>query len=84
MKSIVVLQPHLREEVIVVQIMEEFVSQNFHPILIRTINKLNELTAPKVPVFLGFTQISDFHLHFCNSILSIQNKIILLHANLHV
>ena len=37
-KGIVVSQPHLSKKVIIVQVVEEFVSQNFHPILIRLVN----------------------------------------------
>ena len=43
-------QPHLRKEIIVVQIMEKIISQHIYPVLIGTVEQLNELTAPCVRI----------------------------------
>ena len=49
-EDVVVLQPHLGEQIVVVQIVEEFVAQNVHPVLIRKVDQLNELATPRVRV----------------------------------
>jgi hypothetical protein len=49
-EGVVVLQPHLGEQVVIVQIVEKLVAQNVHPVLIRTVDQLNKLATPRVRV----------------------------------
>lgn len=65
-KNMVMPQPHLREQVVIVQIVEELVSQNVHPVLIGTIDELNELAAPGVGICSRFGRVflCTFFCHF--------------------